>query len=70
MKGYDKIGPYGQAVFQKTHRRHLAVLGKEERKKYERDQVESIKANNKERCLEVAFKNGELFKYTPEGTWY
>ncbi|HEY4601225.1 MAG TPA: hypothetical protein VIG73_08150 [Cerasibacillus sp.] len=70
MKGYEKIGPYGQVIFNKVHKLHLAAMGNEQRKQYERNQVKSIKANNKERCLEVRFKNGELFKYLPEGTWY
>lgn len=70
MKGYDKIGQYGQEVFEKTHKKHLVSMGTGIRAFYERDQVESIKANNKEMCLEVRFKCGALFKYTPELTWH
>ena len=70
MQGYDKLGPYGQKVFNKTHKLHLVAMGTEERKYYERNQVSTVKANNKEKCIEVIFKNGELFKYTPNYTWY
>lgn len=70
MKGYDEIGPYGQEVFNNTHKRHLASMGTEKQKEFSREQVKRLKANNKERVIEVYFKNGELFKYTPGGTWY
>ena len=70
MKGYDLIGPYGQVIFNRTHTRHLASMGTEERKYYERDQIKEVRANNEERVIEVYFKNGELFKYTPELTWH
>lgn len=70
MKGYDKLGEYGQEVFDKAHKKHLVSMGTEQRKQYERDQVKSVEANNKERCIEVRFKNGELFKYRPAMTWY
>lgn len=69
MKGYDKLGEYGQRLFDRVHAAHLAAMGTEARKQYERDQVKSVKANNKERCIEVRFKNGEWFKYFPDGTW-
>ena len=70
IQGYDKLGIYGQRVFNRTHKLHLAATGTEKRKKYEREQVKSVKANNAERCIEVRFRNGELFKYKPDGTWY
>lgn len=69
MKGYEGLGNYGQLVFDNTHRRHLSAMGTEARKQYERDQVKSVKTNNKEGCIEVRFKNGEWFKYYPNGTW-
>lgn len=70
IKGYDKLGIYGQQVFDLVHRNHLAAMGTEKRKDYERDQVEAVRANNAERCIEVRYKNGEFFKYKPDGTWY
>ncbi|WP_017726735.1 hypothetical protein [Halalkalibacterium ligniniphilum] len=70
MKGYDKIGNFGQIVFDKVHKQHLASMGAEMKKQYERDQVKSVKANNVESCIEVRFLNGDLFKYLPNGTWY
>jgi len=70
MKGYDLIGPYGRKVFDETHKRHLAAMGATKRKEYARDQVKEIKSNLEERVLEVYFKNGELFKYSPNGDWY
>lgn len=69
MKGYDVLGEYGQKLFDRVHRRHLSAMGTEARKQYERDQVKRIKSNNKEKCLEVYFRNGEWFKYYPNGTW-
>lgn len=69
MKGYNEIGSYGQKLFDSVHRRHLAAMGAEMRKNYTKDKVKRIKANNKERCLVVYFKNGEHFKYFADGTW-
>jgi len=57
-------------VFDETHKRHLAAMGATKRKEYARDQVKEIKSNLEERVLEVYFKNGELFKYAPNGDWY
>lgn len=70
IKGYDKLGIYGQQVFDLVHRNHLSAIGEVEKKKYSREQIKSVKANNKERCIEVRFRNGEFFKYKPDGTWY
>ena len=70
MIGYDKIGAYGQIIFDKTHKRHLASVGEKYKRFYEKDQIESIKANNKEGCLEVYYKHGEIIKYTPNFTWH
>ncbi|MEI3605956.1 hypothetical protein SPD48_09660 [Pseudogracilibacillus sp. SE30717A] len=70
MKGYEAIGPYGRKIFDETHIRHLSAMGESERKKYTRDQVKRVKANNDERVIEVYFKNGDLFKYTPKRTWH
>lgn len=69
MKGYDEIGSYGRKLFDSVHARHLAAMGDEKRKNYTRENVKRIKANNKERCLEVYFANGEYFKYFANGTW-
>ncbi|MET3507071.1 hypothetical protein [Halalkalibacter oceani] len=69
MKGYDKLGDFGQQVFDRTHKRHLAAMGTAEKPKYHRDRIKSVRANNKERCIEVKFNNGELFKYYADGTW-
>ena len=70
IEGYDSIGSFGRQVFNRTHKLHLAAMGDAEKKKYSREQIKSVKANNKERCIEVRFRNGELFKYRPDGTWY
>ncbi|RSL32638.1 hypothetical protein D7Z54_14400 [Salibacterium salarium] len=70
MKGWEKIGQLGQKVFSATHHKHLASMGASEKKNYALDQVKEVKANNEEKCIDVRFKNGELFKYTPHGTWH
>ena len=70
MKGYETIGEYGQKVFNRVHQRHLDAMGENQKKNYTKDQVKGIKPNNQEGCLEVYFKNGEMFKYAPNGTWY
>lgn len=69
MKGYESIGPYGQKVFARAHAAHLATMGSQMREEYTLDQVKLIKANNKERCIEVKYKNGDWYKYFPDGTW-
>lgn len=70
MKGYEEIGAFGRKIFDETHKLHLSAMGEKERKKYERDQVKRIKANRREGVVEVYFKNGDLFKYTPQRTWH
>ena len=69
MKGYDEIGEYGQKLFDSIHNRHLAAMSAETRQHYTRENVKRVKANNVEGCIEVYFKNGEWFKYYPNGTW-
>ncbi|WP_440896266.1 hypothetical protein ACS127_17350 [Amphibacillus sp. Q70] len=70
MKGYEKLGPQGRSVFARAHCNHLKALGREAREQFELANVKEIKANSKEKVIEVYFRNGELVKYKPNGDWF
>lgn len=70
MKGYEKLGPHGQAVFARAHCNHLKALGREEREHYELANIKEIKVNGREKVIEVYYKNGELVKYKPNSEWF
>lgn len=69
LKDYEKLGTKGQKVFDITHKEHLRAMGTETQKDYTLENVKKIKINNRERCLEVYYRNGEWFKYFANGTW-
>ncbi|KAB8126935.1 hypothetical protein F9U64_19145 [Gracilibacillus oryzae] len=69
MKGYEKMHDSAQKLFNRVHTKHLAAMGNDMRKEYGLDQVKRVKQNNLEKCVEVYFKNGEMFKYYTNGTW-
>lgn len=69
MKGYERMHPTARTLFLKVHTEHLLNMTKEERKKYELTHIKQLVQNNKERCVEVFYKNGERFKYYENLTW-
>lgn len=69
MKGYERLHPNAQNLFSKVHALHLQAMGTEERKKYELENIKQILQNNKEKCVEVIYNNGERYKYYTNLTW-
>lgn len=69
INGYKKMPGMARSVFDIVHDKHLAAMGTEMRKDYTRDQIDRVIANHTETCIEVYYKNGEMFKYYPNYTW-
>lgn len=69
MKGYERMHPTARALFAKVHSKHLRSMSMNERKKYELPHIKRLVQNNKERCVEVFYKNGERFNYYEDLTW-
>ena len=69
MKGYERLHPNAQNLFSKVHALHLQAMGTEERKNYGQENIKQILQNNKEKCVEVHYFNGEFFKYHQNLTW-
>ena len=68
VKGYNKLPPRAQEVFQKVYKKHLASMGVEEKKKHSVDNLKAVKVNAREKCLEAHFAH-DWYKYYPNGTW-
>ncbi|WP_440894939.1 hypothetical protein ACS127_10205 [Amphibacillus sp. Q70] len=69
MRGYNKLSKPLQQLFNKVHGRHLNAMGQEMRKEYSRDKITQLKVDPEERCIQVYFVNGEMFKYFNDLTW-
>jgi len=53
-----------------THLKHNATMGEKEQGNYTLLDIVKVERNVEENCLNVYYKNGEWWHYTPNKTWY
>lgn len=56
-------------ILMQVYANHNSSMGLEMRKKYTLSDIDKIKINKEENCLEVFFSNGDWWKYHSDGTW-
>lgn len=66
----DHLSPGEYKLLLKVYANHNRSMGLEARKDFTLSHITKVKRNQKERCLEVYYKNGEWFHYATDGTWY
>lgn len=57
-------------VLLETYANHNSNMGLEKRKNYTLSHIVKVERNIKDNCLNVHYKNGDWWHYTPSGTWY
>lgn len=57
------------AILMRVYASHNSSMGLEMRKKYSLSDIVAVERNSKENCLNVHYKDGEWWKYHPNGTW-
>lgn len=58
------------AILLETYAKHNSSMGLEERKAYTLSDIVKVERNLEENCLNVYYKNGDWWHYTPRKTWY
>lgn len=56
--------------FFETYADHNASMGLERRINYTLSDIERVERNVEENCLNVYYRNGDWWHYTPNRTWY
>lgn len=54
----------------KVYANHNSSMGMIDRKNYTLSDIVKVKRNNKEKCLEVYYADGEWWHYAADGSWY
>lgn len=53
-----------------TYANHNSAMAMEKRKDYTLSDIVKVERNTKENCLNVYYKNGDWWHYTPDRTWW
>jgi hypothetical protein len=64
IKGYSKLGSNAQKFFESIYKKHISILGRQEKSKWIPISVKIEKTG-----LKVTFSNGEWLHYYANGTW-
>lgn len=64
IKGYTKLGPKAQEFFKSIYKKHISIIGENEKNKWIPTSVKLEKTG-----LKVTFSNGEWLHYYANGTW-
>jgi len=65
VKGYEKLDPGIQKIFENTYKNHQATLGAEAKKDFT-----PVRVKIEYGYLKVTFANRDWLHYTPKGEWY
>lgn len=57
-------------MLMKVHMKHNMSMGEKEQGNYTLLDIVKVERNLKNNCLNVHYKNGDWWHYTPQGTWY
>jgi major membrane immunogen (membrane-anchored lipoprotein) len=68
VKGYSDLDEEQLQVLSLVYARHMDTL--QNPPEYAVDNIIEINDNSKQNFVSITFKNGKIFHYTPDGSWY